>query len=292
MGGEAHVATLNADSDVADVPLICRFALGVLVILAQAGCSWKARDIAVSSGTQQLSPGTNRRLLEHDGRERSYLVHLPPPSAIGEALPVVLNFHGGGGNAQGLEDYSGMDTLADEAGFIAVYPDGTGRFGGVLLTWNAGGCCGYALENNVDDVGFVREVLADLARLTAVDEQRLYATGLSNGAMMAYRLAAEAPEVVAAIAPVAGALQLERFAPGRPLPVLHIHSVDDPRALYDGGLGPAFPLTTSRVDHVPVETALARWAQNNGCAPEPDVVDTRESQPESGGPTHTATHLV
>lgn len=264
----------------------------LLCLLALVACGRAAGAPASTGEGRRLPLGTTRRTLEHDGRVRSYLVHLPPQPASDIPLPVILNFHGGGGNAQGQEDYSRMDAMADEAGFIAVYPDGTGPFGGYLLTWNAGGCCGYALENNVDDVGFAREVLLDLARLAPVDKQRVYATGLSNGAMMAYRLAAEVPDVVAAIAPVAGAMQLDAFAPGRPVPILHIHSVDDPRALYDGGLGPPFPLTTSRVEHVPVETVLAEWAKNNGCGPESVVVETRPSLPAEGEPTQTATHLV
>ena len=263
----------------------------VLCLIAIGACSRPSGGDSLTNGDERLLPGTLRRTFEHDGRERSYLVHLPPQASSGDPLPAVLNFHGGGGNARGQAIYSRMDALADEAGFIAVYPDGTGRFGGTLLTWNAGGCCGYARDKGVDDVGFVREVIRDLAGVTAVDATRVYATGLSNGAMMAYRLAAEAPDLVASVAPVAGAMQLETFAPGRPIPVLHIHSIDDPRALYDGGLGPPFPLTTSRVHHVPVHTVLGAWAQNNGCGPSPAEVETRVGRPEAE-PGQTATHLV
>ena len=71
-------------------------------------------------------------------------------------MPVVLNFHGGGGNAAAHRDYVRMDPLADREGFIVVYPNGTGRLEEKLLTWNAGLCCGYAANEKVDDVGFVR----------------------------------------------------------------------------------------------------------------------------------------
>ena len=116
----------------------------VVSVIAALACARTPSAASVSGGDQLLPPGTFRRTLDHDGRERSYLVHLPAQAASGDPLPVILNFHGGGGNAQGQEDYSRMDAVADEAGFIAVYPEGTGRFGGYLLTWNAGGCCGYA----------------------------------------------------------------------------------------------------------------------------------------------------
>jgi polyhydroxybutyrate depolymerase len=245
---------------------------------------------ARSGSANSQASSTDRRRLEHDGRPRSYLVHLPPQAADGTPLPVILNFHGGGGNAQGQMDYSRMNSLADEAGFIAVYPDGTGRFEGALLTWNAGDCCGYASEQQIDDVGFVRDVIADLESITAVDRSRVYATGLSNGAMMSYRLASEAPDLVAAIAPVAGVAPGQ--PPSTPVPLLHIHSLDDPRALYNGGLGPPFPLTTRRVNHVPVESVVDAWAANNGCEPEPVLVEERDADPPAGGPRQSARHFV
>jgi len=267
--------------------------LTTLFFLAVAACSRTADELPQGEGATTLAPGTYRRSLEHDGRQRSYIVHVPPQAAAGDPLPVILDFHGGGGNAQGQREYSGMDSLADEACLLAVYPDGTGRFEG-LLTWNAGGCCGSAREEEVDDVGFTRALIADLEAVAAIDRRRIYGTGLSNGAMMAYRLAAEASDLVTAIAPVAGAMSLEGFHPSRAVPILHIHSVDDPRALYQGGLGPPFPITTRGVKHAPVEVVLDRWAENNGCATEPEVTEIRSSRPDSAGegPNHTASHLV
>lgn len=101
-----------------------------------------------------------------------------------------------------------MDRLADRESFIAVYPNGNGRFGKRLLTWNAGTCCAYLVINNVDDVGFVRALVATLAEKVPIDRRRVYATGLSNGAMMSHRLAAEAADLIAAVAPVAGGMVL------------------------------------------------------------------------------------
>lgn len=148
------------------------------------------------------------------------------------------------------------------------------------------------MQHDVDDVGFTVALIDDLAGRVSVDRSRVYATGHSNGAIMAYRLAAERADVVAAIVPVAGAMNLRAFAPSRPVAVLDIHSVDDPRALYAGGLGPPFPGTNSRVLHAPVQRALDQWVRRNGCAADPLVEASLHGQTGTRESTHTATKLV
>src|SRR5207248_6705874 len=139
-------------------------------------------------------------------RGRSAIVHVPPRAGGKSEIPVIINFHGGGGHGGNEQEYSLMDQLADRETFVTVYPNGSGRFGNRLLTWNAGTCCAYAVINNIDDVGFVRALIAKLTDSIPIDPRRIYATGLSNGAMMSYRLAAEAGDLIAAIAPVAGGM--------------------------------------------------------------------------------------
>jgi len=243
------------------------------------------------SDAENLTPGDYDFSLAHAGRVRTYLLHVPPQAADKKPLAVVLNFHGGGGTAKGQKEWSGLDAVADREGFLVVYPDGTGRFGRRLLTWNAGTCCGYASTNAVDDVGFVLTLLADLAARTPVDHTRIYATGMSNGAMMSYRLAVEASEWIAAIAPVAGGMVVETFTPRRAMPVMHFHSVDDPRALYRGGLGPRLPFLR-RVLHPPVEETVGHWVQYDECPPQPEVGPTRHGTAGEEDATHTATKIV
>ena len=247
--------------------------------------------IALALVLVSLGAGDHDRSLTVDGLTRTYIAHVPPRVSEGRPLPLVLAFHGGGGNGSGFKAYAGLDALADREGFVVVYPDGSGRLGRRLLTWNAGGCCGYAASQNVNDVAFTLAVVRDVARNVSIDPARVYATGHSNGAMMAYRLAAEASERIAAIAPVAGAMQAPGFPPPRPVPVLHIHSVDDPRALYGGGLGPPFPGTQSRVTHRAVEIELRRWIAHDRCPVEPRTVEQRTT-PIRGGQAHTASLLV
>lgn len=265
-----------------------RRATVLFLLIVAFACGKRARrDTPVS----RLPAGNHTIDLRHDGRNRSYLIHVPP-GATG-ALPVVLGFHGGGGHAANFQSYAELDRVADRERFLVVYPNGTGPIAGRLLTWNAGdGCCGYALNNTVDDVGFVVAVVNDLATRITVDRRRIYATGHSNGGIFSHRLAAERPDLVAAIAPVAGALDLARFAPAGVVPVLQIHSVDDPRALYDGGLGPPFPGTNSRVFHQPVQAGLDRWVAANGCAATADTVESRRGTRATGGEDQSAILLA
>ena len=239
-------------------------ALALILLLATGSA------LALAPGGHSISIG-----------ERGYIVHVPTKQM--DMPAVILNFHGGGGNPLAHQKYARMDALADREGFLVVYPEGTAPGDGRFLTWNAGTCCGIASRENVDDVGYVRRLLDDLARRHAYDATRVYATGFSNGAMLSYRLAAELSERFAAIAPVAGAPVIERHATARAVPVMHIHSVDDARALYAGGLGPPFPLTNLRVQHSPLEERLSIWATENGCGATFERRDRRESN------GHTAT---
>lgn len=275
----------NSDIKVYSLPVLW---LSIAVMSLTACSSAQSRR---EPAARQLPAGNHEFTIRHGGRARMYLVHVP--SRVAARPAVLLAFHGGGGNAAGFQEYAELDRVADREGFLVVYPNGSGPLPRRLLTWNAGdGCCGYALQRNIDDVGFAVAVIDDLARRTPLDRRRVYATGHSNGGIMSHRLAAERPDFVAAIAPVAGSLDLHRFAPTRPVAVLQIHSVDDPRALYNGGLGPPFPGTNNRVTHQPVQTGLDRWIAANGCSARPETTAVRRGAAGTREAGHTATQLV
>jgi poly(3-hydroxybutyrate) depolymerase len=113
--------------------------------------------------------------LEVDGVPRRYELHVPPAYEGRTPLPLVLNFHGLTSSGTGQRAFSQMDVTADARGFVVAYPDGLNE------SWNAGMCCGGAAENGVDDVGFVRAVIKDIAERGCIDLKRVYATGMSNG---------------------------------------------------------------------------------------------------------------
>jgi polyhydroxybutyrate depolymerase len=230
--------------------------------------------LTASPAFAALAPGDYEFALNHQNMRRSYLVHVPPQAAKGSALPLMVNFHGAGSNAEVVKAYTRMDRAADRDGYIVIYPNGSSGFEGRFLTWNSGNCCGPAAMLQVDDVGFALAVLDDVAVRASVDTSRIYATGLSNGAMMAYRFAAEAADRIAAVAGVAGTMSLQSFAPKRPVPVLHIHSTQDPIARYDGGFGPPATILDTRTLNVSVEDMLRKWLDFDGCPLRPAAVDT------------------
>ncbi len=208
------------------------------------------------------------RTLSVDGRERSYLLHTPARDSA-MPWPVVLAFHGATSNGRLMEQFSGLSRKADDAGFLAVYPNGTGSLPNVL-TWNGGGCCGYAVHHAVDDVAFVRALLADLAEAAPIDPRRIYAAGMSNGAHMVYRLACELGGRIAAIAAIAGAMALDDCRPAHPMPVLHIHGTDDEFAPFHGGRGPR---SVYGAHAQSVEQTVRTWVRINGCSETPTVTD-------------------
>lgn len=191
------------------------------------------------------------------GTTRSYIVHVPQKRRAKSPLVVLL--HGGGGNgAQAMRAY-GMNDVADREGFLVAYPNGSGRT--ALLTWSSGNCCGYAMQQRVDDVAFIRAMVEKIDRDFGVDRSRVYATGMSNGGMMAHRLGCEAADVFAAIAPVAGALNIA-CRPSDAVAVAIFHGTADEHVPYDGGTGTKS--LEPRVDR-PVSHAVDVWRKANGC---------------------------
>ena len=210
--------------------------------------------------------------LDFAGRRRSYVVHLPAGYTPGQPAPLVLSLHGGGGNAKSNAVQTGFNAQADRSGFIVVHPNGSGERRPLLnalgrghfYTWNAGSCCGYAVQQQIDDVGFIRSLLAELQRDYAIDPRRIYASGLSNGGMMSYRLACEMSDTFAAIGVVAAAQTVYEARPTQAVSVIHIHGSADQNVTLPGGIGAK---ALDRTPKPPVLDAVEFWAGFNGCGP-------------------------
>ncbi len=206
-----------------------------------------------------------------DGRTRT--AHLYVPASLpAEPVPLLVALHGGTGWGTQFEQTSGYDGLAEANGFLVVYPDGVGsgpneeRF----RTWNGGVCCGAAAAGEVDDVAFLRQLVAKLSDAYAIDAERVYATGHSNGMIMAYRLVCEAADVFVAAAGQAGTLGVDGCSPSRPVSLLHIHGEEDTNLPIDGGPGDGI----SRVDFPSPREGIRTVAAGDGCATEPQTTST------------------
>jgi polyhydroxybutyrate depolymerase len=204
------------------------------------------------------APAATRHTLVMDGVTRSYLLYVPGGAHAARALPLVLVFHGGGGEARAMATHTGFTRLAERESFAVAYPEGLdGR-------WNDGR--GYGASH--DDVGFVRVLLDSIGRRAPIDSNRVYATGISNGAMFAYRLACDLPGVLAAVAPVAGAVPAalaDRCASARPTAVVAFQGTADPLLPYGGG----GHRPTGRGEVVSASQSAELWARVNGCAGSP-----------------------
>ena len=230
------------------------FLAGVLAVLV-GGClggghalgTPDARGIPVGDSTQTIDVG---------GASRTF--HLYRPQGLAGPAPLVVMMHGGFGTGEQAERDYNWDAEADGGHFLVAYPDGEGR------AWNAGSCCGEPQRTNLDDVGFITAMVSDIEQQIPIDPARVYATGMSNGAMMALRLGCQT-DAFAAIAPVAGTL-LTGCSNAPPTSVLQIHGTADDRVPYNGGPGKAFAANGNpRVDGPSVESVNATWRSIDGC---------------------------
>ena len=239
---------------------------GVILVLI-AGSAFLLLLSVRNMNAQTLSAGDSFDSIIFDGRRRFYALHVPPSYDLTPtALVIVL--HGGGGNARGAARMTGFSDVADRGGFVVVYPEGTGRLEGRSLTWNSGNCCGYALDNDVDDVGFIDALISKLGSQLNIDSGRVFATGISNGGMMSYRLGCELSDRIVGIAPVAGALNVE-CDPSQPVSVIAFHGTADQHVLYEGGVPLARFDPHSRVDKS-VAYAIDFWTKIDRCSPSPE----------------------
>jgi polyhydroxybutyrate depolymerase len=151
--------------------------------------------------TTTLKAGDNNETITSSGDSRTFIVHVPTGYTGKSAVPVILDFHPLGGSGSQQEGSSGWKGQCDSVGCIAVFPDSS-KAKASDNSWNAGYCCDNAEKNQVDDVQFARDMIKWLETNACVDPKRIYASGGSNGGGMTYRLACEAADVIAAVAPV------------------------------------------------------------------------------------------
>lgn len=230
----------------------------LMVIVAGSGCLRQRST---------LSPGDYADSITVDGLDRTYLLHVPP-AYKGSPAPLVIVLHGGGSSAQRMVTLTGFNTISDREGFIVVYPEGVETY------WNDG----KANRRNVDDVKFISTLIDHVSQELNVDETRIYATGISNGAMMSCRLACELSHKIAAVAMVAGTMPGELYphcSPSSPVSVVVMDGTGDPSIVWEGGQVRA-EKTLSVYDTV------LFWVHHNGCSESPQVTVLEDRDPDDG----------
>ena len=194
--------------------------------------------------------------ITHDGIQRDYILYIPELYDGNTTVPLVLNFHGFGSSASQQMFYGDFRNIADTEGFLLVHPEGTTFIGNQF--WNVGF---PGLSSNIDDVGFTEALIDELATLYAIDLDRVYATGMSNGGFMSFLLACQLSEKIAAVASVTGSMTQDTFDDcnaQHPTPILQIHGTEDDVVLYnENNLS------------LPIPDVISYWVDHNNCETTP-----------------------
>jgi|GEM_PF-1422300 len=210
-------------------------------------------------------PGDAWRAVTVGMTRREFLLHVPPVWPPTQTVPLVIVLHGTHGDADDMVERTGMNVFADKRKFLVAYPNGTGFL--KFLTWNVGGnCCGSALKADVDDVAFVRAIIADLRQKAWVNASRVFVAGFSDGGMLAFRLACEMSDQVSAIGVVAGRMPDIACKPKRPVPLIIFTGMKDPEVNtdFDRYITPrSFGYARG------VDSTIRFWSTINGCEEPP-----------------------
>jgi polyhydroxybutyrate depolymerase len=242
-------------------PLVAKLFVVAALVAGLAGCSADSpsepTDSSAPTTTSVLAaPDIRQRAVElADGTTRDYGAYVPPSVAASPAAVVVLHAIGDETSAEASWPNT-IVAAANDFGFVTVVPTG------VDFTWNAGTCCGTAVAEGIDDVGYLRAVIVDIAANLDVDPDRIFVVGLSNGGMMAYRLGCEIPELLAGIAVVEGVLVFEPCRPESPLDLIQIHQMGDDIVPYRGTTLPI----AANGELPAVKERFTRWTVAQGCS--------------------------
>ena len=230
--------------------------------------------------------GSDQRLsLKHDDLERTFHIHIPSSFNKKVPWPLVIALHGRGGNGESmiLVSRKGFNKLADRDGFIVAYPDG------IELNWNDGRMDeevnDRAHRENIDDTGFISDLIDKMITDYNIDPKRVYVTGISNGAIMSYRLACELSDKITAIAPVDGNIPnmiLHECTPARPVSLLAINNINDPLVPFEGGeiFGHFHMTKLGKV--LSVKESIGFWVNQNKCSVTPEISEEPDRDPKDG----------
>jgi len=249
------------------MPRVATLLASALLVLTATACrddgDSPTKRPATTSSTAPIPRGQHLDVLVAvDGVERRAVVYLPESAE--EPVPVVVVLHGGLGTPEGALTQGEWEATADAEGFGVLAPEGIDK------TWNAGICCGAAKAANRDDVAFILATLDEAAKRVDIDETKIYATGISNGGMMTYRLGCETDRF-AAIAPVAAVDTVVESCDPHPISLLHLHGLADHNVPFDGSTPTKGVQVRNPPDYTTGQASVNTFVQADACADTPDV---------------------
>lgn len=257
-----------------------RAVLALIIALLTFGCFLGGITYVRRMRTRQTS-GDETFTIRWNGLNRRYIVHAPRSYDGRTRLPVVVMLHGAGGTGAGAMEETGWAQKADEANFLAVFPDATppdpstsAQFLTNPQIWNDGSGRGHAGRRDIDDVGFVNFMLDDLSNRFRVDENRIFVTGFSNGASMTFRVGAELSSRVAAIAPVSGHFWLNISKLDHPVSMIFLTGTEDPLNPINGG-EVRLPWGTTE-NKPPIKESIVKWVKLLECPSEPKIIQDKD----------------
>lgn len=214
---------------------------------------------------------------------RTYILYIPKNPDKNKPVPLLFALHGGGGQAKNMAGLTRnrFNELADRDGFIVVYPNAVEKH------WNDGRDTVkyYSYKNNVDDVGFIAELIKRISKEYRIDEKRIYSTGISNGGFMSYRLGIELSDKIAAIAPVTATISVKLSKKPKPknaMPVLIINGTQDPLVPYNGGYIGFKKQKKTMGAATPTRDTIKYWVEVNGCKKDPDIYQIPDKDKTDG----------
>ncbi len=224
-----------------------------------------------------LKTGMNRVKIQSSGQTRTSLLYVPAIYDANRPTPLVIGYHGGFGQGENQERLTHMSQVADKENFIIAFPDGVNRH------WNDGRAKAVEYGTTTDDVQFTKDLIATISQRLNVDTKRIYATGISNGGMMSYRVACEMTQTFAAIAPVSSAMPIEQkdlCKPSGAIPVLMIQGTSDPLIPFNGG-----QMAFDVGEAIPTMDTLHYWQSNNGTSTTAAKTEVIDADPNDGTKT-------
>lgn len=222
----------------------------------------RSAAVAVKPRSPSVAAGSSDHSITVAGTKRTFRLYRPANLSMSKPVPLVVMLHGALGDGRQAELAYGWNAEADRKGFVVAYPDG------LLRSWVVSAdCCGPSAHGGVDDVAFIRDMVANVSNQLPIDPARIYATGISNGGMLAYRLACDTT-TFAAIGVVAGK-QLGQCPAPAPISVIHVHGTGDDVVPYDGSAGKmnndGQGLIPVKIDGGSVPDQIGKWRTIDRC---------------------------